>query len=393
MITPLPIREPDRSGTDKLQSHSAAKPQPNRLPHFHPMEERAGKKMKAKRMIPIPIFLPPSFCLRVLLTSVVSMVSILGVTAMLMAPTNSWAAPAAGGLRVEQTQGPNSWKVSYAGKTVLVYAFDPHKFKPYVQELHTLQGENILRDAPHDHLHHHALMYGIKVNGVNFWEEISGSGVEKVIETDKPVILESEANDQELPRVRLSQVLHWVAPQDAFLPDNAPVALLIERRILTLAVNPKRQEVALEWRSQFTVGPKTNTVVLTGSNYHGLGMRFLQELDARAIHSLAGSRPDLANSRQDVSAAPWAAVSFDAPGHPATIAVAGHPSNARGDASFFSMLTPFAYLSAAQALDKEPLVYHAGDQFALSYLVLLYPESKPTEILRSHFEAWRQTKP
>jgi hypothetical protein len=50
-------------------------------------------------------------------------------------------------------------------------------------------------------------------------------------------------------------------------------------------------------------------------------------------------------------------VSFDAPGHPATIALAGHPANARGDATYFSMLTPFAYLSATQALDKEPLSY------------------------------------
>ena len=39
---------------------------------------------------------------------------------------------------------------------------------------HYVTGENLLRDAPHDHLHHHALMYGIRVNGVNFWEETPG---------------------------------------------------------------------------------------------------------------------------------------------------------------------------------------------------------------------------
>ena len=57
------------------------------------------------------------------------------------------------------------------------------------------------------------------------------------------------------------------------------------------------------------------------------------------------------------------------------------------------MLTAFAYLSATQGLDKEPLVYHRGDHFELNYLVLLYPESKPSEMLARRIEAWRQTKP
>jgi hypothetical protein len=296
-------------------------------------------------------------------------------------------------LRIEQTQEATAWTVSFEGKRVLVYSSAPQKFKPYVQELYTLRGNNVLRDAPHDHLHHHALMYGIKVNGINFWEETSGSGVEKVIETGQPVLGSRQINGQTLPQARLSQVLHWVAPQDAFLPNNAPVALLVERRTLILTLNPAHEEVALEWRSQFEVGPKTNTVTLTGANYHGLGMRYLSELDPLAVHSLAGTRPDLSNNRQDVSPAPWAAVSFSAPGPPATIALAGHPANVRGDAAYFSMLTPFAYLSATQALDQEPLSYRAGDKFELNYLVLLYPDRQPSETLRKRIESWRRAKP
>jgi len=34
----------------------------------------------------------------------------------------------------------------------------------------------------------------------------------------------------------------------------------------------------------FEVGIRTNVVTLTGANYHGLGMRFLQELDPLAVH-------------------------------------------------------------------------------------------------------------
>jgi len=296
-------------------------------------------------------------------------------------------------LEVNRTESTIGWSIGYEGKKLLVYSFEPQKYKPYVQELCTIRGDNVLRDAPHDHLHHHALMYGIRVNGVNFWEETSEDGVEKVVETSKPVLGFVDSKAERLPQATITQVLRWVSPEDAFLPNAAPVALLIEHRTLVLTVNPRQQEVALEWRSHFEVGPKTNTVTLAGANYHGLGMRFLQELDPLAMHSLAGTRPDLSNNRQDVSVAPWAAVSFDVPGHPATIALAGHPSNARGDATYFSMLTPFAYLSATQGLDKEPLVYHRGEKFELRYLVLVYPDAKPSQVLRERIESWREAKP
>ncbi len=305
---------------------------------------------------------------------------------------------AAATLRLETSEDPTAWTVFYGQQKVFVYSFAPKKFKPYVKELSPLGGENILRDAPFDHLHHHALMYGIRVNGINFWEEVSGNGVEKVIQTSRPVFGETGTDGQ--AEARFEQVLQWVAPQDAFLPDTVPVALLVEHRALVLTVNPARQEVALEWKSKFEVGPRTNTVALGGANYHGLGMRFRQDLDGLAAHWLggagelaAGRSPDLANSRQDLSQVPWAAVSFNEPGHPATIALAGHPANARGDTVYFSMLTPFAYLSATQGLDKEPLIYHRGDQFELNYLVLVYPEVKPSDTLRRRVEAWRQTKP
>jgi hypothetical protein len=308
------------------------------------------------------------------------------------------AGPAAAAtLSVQTSEEETAWNVLYGQQRVFVYSFAPKKFKPYVKELSPLGGENILRDAPFDHLHHHALMYGIRVNGINFWEEVSGSGVQKVIETWPAV---TQAGPDGEAAAKFEQVLHWVSPQDAFLPDTAPVALLVEHRALLLTVNPARQEVALEWKSKFEVVGKTNTVTLGGATYHGLGIRFRQDLDGLAAHWLAGTAglpaghsPDLANSRQDLSQAPWAAVSFDAPGHPATIALAGHPANARGDAVYFSMLKAFPYLSATQGLDKEPLIYHRGDQFELNYLVLVYPEAKPSETLRRRVEAWRQTKP
>ena len=71
-----------------------------------------------------------------------------------------------------------------------------------------------------------------------------------------------------------------------------------------------------------------------------------------------------------------------------TMALFSAPSNVRGDARFFAMKTPFAYLSATQGLDEEALVYRGGEHFELNYLVTLYPELKSTETLAERGRQW-----
>jgi hypothetical protein len=289
-------------------------------------------------------------------------------------------------LGVQSHTETTRWTVSYAGKPVMVYEFLPTNYKPCVKELYTLKGQNVLRDAPADHLHHHALMYGIRVNGVNFWEEIAGSGVQKVVRSSPP---QTGTSPDGLPQATLAQELFWLTPETAFLPNTNAPALLVEERVLTVAVDEPRQEVALRWHSLFRVGSRTNTVFLAGANYHGLGMRFLQALDPVATHFYPEGEPDLSNNKQDVSPHKWEAVRFSG-SNPATIVLLGHRSNARGDARFFSMRTPFAYLAATQGLDREPLVYQAGQTFELNYLVLLYPEEKASAALNDRARLWEE---
>lgn len=288
-------------------------------------------------------------------------------------------------LVAKESTRATEWNITYQGQPVMVYEFDPQKFKPFIKALNTLSGYGVLRNSPSDHLHHHALMYGIKVNGVNFWEETAGCGVQKVVQIFPPEILKNAAG---LPQARLVQTLYWLAPEDAFLPNSNAPSLLIEQRTLTLTLDPKKRETALHWKSSFEVGSKTNEVTLTGANYHGLGMRFLHELDPLAVHITPEGRPDLENNRQDVSAHAWEALVFDAPGKPATLALFGGAGNARGESHYFAMKTPFAYLSATQGLDQQPMVYHRGDHFELNYLVTLYPELKSAEALADRGRAW-----
>ena len=305
-------------------------------------------------------------------------------------PTSAAAATVAPATKPEPKDGGPifaEWPVTYKQQKLLVYALG--KFKPYVKEFATLPGRNILRDAPFDHLHHHGLMYAIKANGVNFWEEIAGCGFQKPVETSKWAESKSASGQ---PQFTLQQTLHWLAPEDANLPDTAKAAILIEHRTLTLTANEAQKEVALQWKGEFEVGAKTNQVTLTGANYHGLGMRYLKELDPLAKHLNSGGAPDL-NGKQDVSKHKWGSVSFDQPGQPATLVLFGHPGNARGDSWFFTMRTAFAYLSATQNLDKEPLVYRAGDKWQINYLVTLYPELKSADAINARGETWTNAKP
>jgi len=59
-------------------------------------------------------------------------------------------------------------RAQFKDRPLLVYVFATNQLKPYVRELDALSGVNVLRDAPADHLHHHGLMYAIRVNSVNF---------------------------------------------------------------------------------------------------------------------------------------------------------------------------------------------------------------------------------
>ena len=306
----------------------------------------------------------------------------LGLAVVAVVPVRAYD----GGLTAKTTL--TEWTVTYNGQTVCVYTFAPDQAKPYVRELAPLGGTNLLRDSPFDHKHHHALMYAIRVNGVNFWEETPGHGVER---PDVRTMKSRTFNTSNGPAVaEFEQTIHWVTEADAKEADPAPVALLIERRRLTLTLDDAAKEVALRWQGGFRVGAKAPEVTLTGSNYNGLGVRFLQELDPVAKHLIDGQAPDLAGTKQDVRPGRYGAVMFDVPAHRATFALFGAPKNANGN-FFFSMMRPFPYLSVTQGLDQKPLVYRAGDTFEVDNLVTVYPEVKSAEFLSARAARWAET--
>ncbi|MBI2950285.1 MAG: PmoA family protein [Verrucomicrobia bacterium] len=281
--------------------------------------------------------------------------------------------------------GKGELEIRFKDRPLLVYAFASNQFKPYVRELRTLGGDNVLRDAPADHLHHHGLMYAIRVNGVNFWEETGQAGHERSV---KLLTRRRGKSPAGLPQTTFSQLIHWVADKDKARLDTESCALLVERRTLTLTVNENAGEVALDWRGEFEAGAGALKVTLTGSDYNGLGLRLPETFDHAARHQNSEDTPYSATQNRDVIAARWSAVSHSMNGREATVVLLADPSRTAGTTRFFSMLNPFAYLSITQGLDKAPLEYKAGDKFGIAYLVLVYSGVKSKAFLQQRYQQW-----
>jgi hypothetical protein len=283
---------------------------------------------------------------------------------------------------VDHEKGRLEW--IYKGKKLLTYAFASHQFKPYVQSLFTLEGDDVLRDAPADHLHHHALMYAIRVNGVNFWEERDKPGHER------PVRLLSHSTGTTsagLPQATFTHLIHWVRDEDHALADTAPAALLIERRTLTLVADEARKEIALRWNAKFEAGPAADRVNLHGSDYNGLGLRLPAAWDRMAGHLNSENTAYSKEHRGDVTPARWGAIRHTLDGREITVALFGHPAN-RGTTSFFSMRDPFAYLAVTQNLSKAPIEYARGDKFGIDYLVVVSSHRASHEQLDGRYARW-----
>lgn len=291
----------------------------------------------------------------------------------------------AGPLRALTDRTAGRVTVVFKEKPVMVYAFATNQWKPYVKELRTLAGENVLLDAPPDHLHHHGLMYAIAVNGTNFWEEATDPGVQKPV---APPSVEAKAGTDAVPSVMIRQPVHWIARPNRGLADTAPAAVLEEIRTLTLTVDEANGEVAVRWQGAFTAGRGAPAVTLSGSVYFGLGLRFAHSFDGTAVRLNSSGTPYTApNGGNEATVADWTAMTQTVAGRDVTVAMFDQPSNA-GRSVFFSMLNGFAYISGTQELDKVPLQYRQGEKFALDYLVLARDQKLTAADLAKRYAQW-----
>jgi hypothetical protein len=265
------------------------------------------------------------------------------------------------------------------GQQLLVrYRYAKVPSKPYVAEMTSPGGVNILRDAPLDHLHHHGLMFAWRVEGVNFWEEREGCGSE-VHQQWKDLQIGGEGAEQAV----LREQLVWQTSDGR--------SLLQERRTLTILAPAEGQPRMLTWQADFTpskdaAGPLT----VDGTEYNGLGMRMIKPMDAaEGLHfnGAGGLKVAGTNGKR----APWTA--YTAPtgaGGKVTVAMFDAPTNPRHPTVWFTMgeEPPFAYLSGTLGVGEEPLELKPGETISVRFGVAIFEGAVDADRVNATYLKW-----
>ncbi|HBO45753.1 MAG TPA: hypothetical protein DD670_17880 [Planctomycetaceae bacterium] len=281
--------------------------------------------------------------------------------------------------RAEIAKDDEKVTVKIDGRPVMEYRHGNVPFKPCAAKLYTPGGVQILRDSPHDHKHHHALMFALKADGVDFWSESPGCGSQESQGVDA---VESEAANGRTV-ARFAQDLAWTKPEQG-------ETVLTERRAIEVErLDDPSPVTLLTWRGELSVPPGKDAVELAGSHYFGLGMRFVESMDkgGRFMHSTGEPGP-IVRGTERLTPNRWCAYTAEVDGKPVTVALFDHPKNPRHPNKMFTMTEPFAYLSATLNLWKEPLSLKPDRPLVLCHGVALWDGTVEPAEIESVYRKW-----
>lgn len=264
------------------------------------------------------------------------------------------------------------------GSPVLQYRHDGAPYKPYVKELFTPGGVQVLRDAPADHLHHHGIMFAVAADGVTFWTETPEGG-RQASRGIEPVAIKSEPHCR---RISFTQNLDWMAPQ-------AESPTLVEKRTIELTEADELTPTMVTWASVLSPGGDRESVEITGEHYYGLGCRLLQSLDGvgRFVYASGAAGP-IVRGKERVTPSAWCAYVVPSEDARLTVALFDHPNNPRHPAAMFTMPEHFAYLSATLNVWKQPLKVEKEQPLSLVYGVALWDGEASREEIERTYQEW-----
>jgi hypothetical protein len=272
--------------------------------------------------------------------------------------------------------------ISIGNRPVLHYRDAEVRKKPYVDRLFSPAGVQVLRDAPADHLHHHGLMYAVKVDGVNYWEEIGPKfGSQK---GGTPRLM------RRVLRTGLVQDLEW-------LPPGARKPAMVERRAVDLLLASELGATLVEWQCRLETPKGKPSLSFGGNHYHGLGLRFVSSMDHGGHFIYADGATPVPYQPEDsdkpatgtwLTPARWCAYSAQADGRPVTVAMFDDPHNFRHPATMFTLAAPFAYISATLNERKQPFTIRAGQPLELCYAVAVWDGEQDRPTIEKLYQRW-----
>lgn len=287
------------------------------------------------------------------------------------------AAQAADSLQVVAEHGTVT--VRRADREVLVYQSAPNPYKVYVRSLTTPAGIQILRDSPHDHIHHRSLMFAVGVDNVDFWTEAPATRPGKQVPVGQTGSHAQTVDGRW--QAAIEQEIEW---QDA---DGR--VLMRESRCLRLDGGTLPDATLLVWDSRFRTPPEKPRVELWGRHYFGLGLRMVSSMDKGGkVLTATEDAGESVRGTERLLAGAWCGYTATVDGDPVTVAMFNHPENGP-PATWFTMTGPFAYVSATLGLKDEKLALTADAPLRLRYAVVLWDGEKSPEQIAHAYSRWK----
>ena len=302
-----------------------------------------------------------------------------GIPALALTAILSAASAAAPAHDMRCTRDNDTISIKVGEQTLLACRSTPGPLKVYVKELYTPGGRQVLLDSPHDHIHHHALMYAIGAGGVDFWLDAPQNKAGKQVPRSDATAGVTEEGDRR--RATIEHTLDWTGP------DQGPV--LEERRRIELYDTKGVGPTLLTWSSRLRPTKGKDTVELAPArHYFGLGLRPVRAMDNGTFLNPTGKPGEPVRGTEKLVRAQWCAYHAAIDGNPVTVAMFDHPENPRHPATWFTMTAPFAYLSATLNLHREPMTLQAGQTLGLTYGVALWDGKTSAEEIEKTYRRW-----
>lgn len=263
---------------------------------------------------------------------------------------------------IQLNQNEHTLFLSQNEQPLMQYRFKNVPYKPYLKTLYTPNGLNVTRDQlgqMHDHPHHHGFFFAISVNGISFWTENEESG--KQIH-QKFTKIQTTQTDTQLT-ARFTEELVWQGPDQTRLLD--------ETRTLSYRQPSNDQFTMLKWRSVLQCPEQHDSVIISGAHYYGLGTRFIKEMDE--IGDFINSdraEGSLFRGEEYLYEADWCAYRSQRP-QPVTVVFFDSQRNAH-PATWFTMATPYAFLSATLRYHENEYRITPNQPLDLQYTVVLF---------------------
>ena len=309
------------------------------------------------------------------------------MTTMLKTISSLLVLPFMVGLLLAQ-DAPVSKPMTFEGKDVYRQKLENNTFKPCVDVLCTPSGRNILRDSPWDHIHHHALMYAVAVNGVDFWGEFDDArGKQLVTKTFAETRTDSDGTGLSKAVFHERINLSWV------IPDGTVV--LKETRTIDVSCQSGDDVTLLTWHSHLATPDSGVTATLGGDHYYGMGLRFDESMDKNGrFFANDGVEPgEIVRGDERVTQCKWMAYTAKLHEEPVTVAVFDSPNNPRpmlvftmGDAG-----GAFAYISATVNLFREKMELTKDKPLDFVYGVAVWDGEQSPQSIEKAYQQWLVT--